>query len=126
MHTDTDLGPESDLNRTIKELEKLIGKNWKRLAREFKFTPTDIAAIEHKDPRDLFEQIHQCFFKWKMQEGNSATVTKLRTALTEAGLQHILKQLDSSLAGIHNGKISIIIYVTYHIHNEAYGIKYSP
>ena len=122
MYTDTDRtrGAESDLNRMIKELEKLIGTDWKRLAREFNFTPTDIDAIEFKDPRNLYEHIHQCFSKWKMQEGNNATVKKLRDALTKAGLQHILMDLDRALAGVQYSRNSV--YTKCIICSEAYGI----
>ena len=78
----------------IRKLSDHIGKNWKKVARELKFSQTDVHAIEYSGRDDLKEQIHLFFEEWKMREGKSATVKMLVDALKEARLQGILDELN--------------------------------
>ena len=91
----------------VRKLSDHIGKNWKKVARELKFPPTDVDAIEYKARDDLKEQIHLFFEAWKMREGSRATVKMLVDALKEANLQGILDEL---MTGI-NSPTSICMYI---------------
>ena len=71
------------------------------MARRLNFTTTDIDAIEHRDERDLKEQIHRFFDEWKMREGVDASVQKLLEAARAAGLHAILDELQLALPGVH-------------------------
>lgn len=88
-----------DLDAVINELKDHIGKDWKKVARELKFTQTDIDVIEYRERNDLREQIHLFFSGWKMREGTGATVQKLIDALKAARLQGILDSLSNALPG---------------------------
>ena len=77
-----------DRDAYITEVSKRIGKDWKRLARQF-MLDTDIDAIEYDNPSDLKEQIFQFFRKWKQQLGENATVERLSEGLKAAGLQEL-------------------------------------
>ena len=82
-----------DLEAFINEISKLIGLEWKFLARALEFEQTDIDAIEYKDIRNLKEQIYQMFHEWKKQEGQRATAGRLLSAIKEADLHELLKGL---------------------------------
>ena len=86
-----------DLELYIRIVSKQIGQDWKKLARTFKFTKTDIDAIQHNNMGNLEEQIAQVFIKWKMQYGSAAKPQALVDAVIEAELTrviHALKQAD--------------------------------
>ena len=82
-----------DLEAFISEISKLIGLEWKFLARELKFDQTDIDAIEYKDVLNLKEQIYQMFYQWKKKEGQGATAGLLLAAIKQAELHELLKVL---------------------------------
>ena len=58
-------------------LKLSIGNKWKFLARKLDFEETEIDAIEYGNPRDLEEQVHQLFYRWKRHQGLAATGSKL-------------------------------------------------
>lgn len=62
-------------------LKPSIGNKWKFLARKLDFEETEIDAIEYRNPRDLEEQVHQLFYRWKRHQGLDATVSKLIDAV---------------------------------------------
>ena len=95
----------------IRKLSDHIGKNWKKVARELKFSPTDVDAIEYKARDDLKEQIHLFFEAWKMREGSRATVKMLDDALKKANLQGIL----DVMTGIYHILFVMANYST-HLH----------
>ena len=74
-----------DLDAFIGELFDLVGHSWKFLARELGFMDTDIAALQHDNPYNLREQIHQMFNQWKRREGNGATKERLLLAMKSVG-----------------------------------------
>ena len=90
----------ADVDNVIDVLKDHVGKDWKKVARELKFTQTDIDAIEYRERNDLKEQIHLFFNEWKMREGAGATVQKLVDAVEAARLQGILDNIRSALPGI--------------------------
>ena len=72
------------------------------MARELGFNTTDIDAIEHRDERDLREQIHQLFEKWKMGQGRAASVENLTEAVKRSDLpQDNLVELQRALPGVY-------------------------
>ena len=85
----------------IEVLSKCIGKKWKELAHQLKFSPTDIDAIEYDNRGQLKEQIFQLFHKWKQQQGQDASAQVLIEGLRAAGLQ---EELDS----LGKGELSCI------------------
>ena len=95
------LFPDSaDVDRVINELKELVGRDWKKVARELRFSRTDIDAIELRERDDLKEQIHLFFEKWKMREGSNAAIQQLVDAVKAAQLQGILDELQRALPGI--------------------------
>lgn len=76
-----------------------VGKDWKKVARELKFSQTAIDAIEYKGRDDLKEHIHLFFEEWKMREGRAATVQMLVAAVKAARLQRILDEIMRLLPG---------------------------
>ena len=90
----------ADVDGVIDVLKDHVGKDWKKVARELKFTQTDIDAIEYRERNDLKEQIHLFFNDWKMREGTGATAQKLVDAIRAARLQGILDNIRSALPGI--------------------------
>ena len=91
---ETLLPTADDVDSFIRKLSDHIGKNWKKVARELKFSQTGVDAIEYKARDDLKEQIHLFFEEWKMREGSRATVKMLVDAFKKAGLQGILDELN--------------------------------
>ena len=91
----------ADVDGVIDVLKDHVGKDWKKVARELKFTQTDIDAIEYRERNDLKEQIHLFFNDWKMHEGTGATAQKLVDAIRAARLQGILDNIRSALPGIY-------------------------
>lgn len=69
------------------------------MARELKFTRTEIDQIVNKERDDLKEQIHLFFEDWKMMKGSNATVEILISAIQTAKLKDILDQLQRDLPG---------------------------
>ena len=76
----------------IEVLSKCIGKKWKELAHQLKFSPTGIDAIEYYNRGHLKEQICQFFYEWRQWQGKDASAEILIKGLRAAGLQ---EQLDS-------------------------------
>ena len=89
----------ADLDRVINVLKELVGRDWKKVARELKFSRTDIDAIEHRARDDLREQIYLFFEDWKMREGSNAAIHQLVDALKAAQLPDILDELRHKLPG---------------------------
>ncbi len=83
------------MERSIKVLSEHIGSRWKALARGLKFTQTVIDAVEYNNPRDLQEQIHDFFHRWRQQEGRGATVEKLTEGLKAAKLENFLRCMET-------------------------------
>ena len=102
-----------DLEVFISEISKLIGLEWKFLARALEFEQTDIDAIEYKDIRNLKEQIYQMFHEWKIREGQRATAGRLLSAIKEAELHELLKGLrEKSVISLRlQSKFSYIIAI---------------
>ncbi len=80
----------------IKEISDHIGRGWMVLARSLRFTETDIDSIEYANERDLKEQIHQFFSRWKQRVGQEATRDMLYAALYDGELNELLKKLDKT------------------------------
>ena len=90
----SDATPHS-LDAYIRVLSDLIGQDWKCLARELGLSKTDIDALEYNNVRNLKEQICQFFHTWKTQEGNDASVEKLREGVRNAGLHVVEREAES-------------------------------
>ncbi len=92
--------PERDtvesVDALIREISDHIGRGWMVLARSLQFTEIDIDSIEHANERDLKEQIHQFFSRWKRRDGQEATRDMLYTALYDGELNELLKKLDKT------------------------------
>ncbi len=80
----------------IREISDHIGRGWMVLARNLGFTETDIDSIEYANERDLKEQIHQFFSRWKQRVGQEATRDMLYAALYDGELNELLKKLDKT------------------------------
>ena len=87
----------SPVDEYLRELRNHIGKQWKALARELGFYPTDIDAIEHDNPLQLKEQIHKFIVKWKNREGRNASTEKLRCGLIEADLYGVQRSIEEKM-----------------------------
>ncbi len=61
------------LDKLIKQVSKVIGRDWKPLARILEFEETEIDEIEYREPKDLREQIVQFFHRWRRMKGNLAS-----------------------------------------------------
>ena len=59
-------------------LHETLGAKWKSLAKELGFSLTDVDSIIERNQRDLQEQIHEFFDKWKQREGHDATLSCFR------------------------------------------------
>ena len=68
-----------------------IGHDWKQLARQLKFSETDIVAIEYDNRFSLKEQIYQLFRQWKGREGDGATSRVLLDGVRKARLNGVLE-----------------------------------
>ncbi len=84
------------VDQSIKVLSEHIGTRWKALARGLNFTQTMIDTVEVNNPRDLQEQIHDFFHRWKQREGRGATVEKLTEGLRAAKLEDCLGWIEAS------------------------------
>ncbi len=88
--------PERDtvesVDALIREISDHIGRGWMVLARSLQFTETDIHSIEYANERDLKEQIHQLFSRWKRRDGQEATRDMLYAALYDSELIELLKE----------------------------------
>ena len=101
----------ADIGRVINVLRELVGKDWKKVARELKFSRTDIDAIEHRERDDLKEQIYLFFDKWKMREGSNAAIQQLVDAIKAAQLPDILDELRRALPGTSHVCMIVVQYV---------------
>ncbi|XP_064384700.1 uncharacterized protein LOC135333630 isoform X1 [Halichondria panicea] len=55
------------LDELIEQVSKIIGRDWKPLARKLEFEETEIDAIEDGNAQDFSEQIYR---KWMLEKGN--------------------------------------------------------
>lgn len=77
-------------------LHETLGAKWKSLAKELGFSQTDVDCIIERNQRDLQEQIHEFFDKWKQREGHDATLSKLQEAVRRhRGLRSLLADPSS-------------------------------
>lgn len=119
------LGAEGvDLKMVIASISKHIGQDWKSLGRAFRFTKTDIDAIQLNDVCNLKEQIAQLFIKWEMQEGLAATPQALVDALIENQLNQVIQALKQE--GLLQRKgifLNLCIYVLSFIYVCAFFLR---
>ena len=101
----------ADLDHAINVLKELLGKDWKKVARELKFSRTDIDAIEHRARDDLKEQIYLFFEDWKMREGSNAAIQQLVDAIKAAQLPDILDELRCALPGTSHVCMIVVQYI---------------
>lgn len=99
---------EIELDDSIIELSRHIGKDYKRLARALGIYKTDIEAIEYRDPRDLKEQIYEFFEFWKQKEGMNASVGQLMWGLEKAELSEVLEKMKTFTKGIRVETLSCL------------------
>lgn len=77
-----------------------IGKRWKDLARNLKFTETDVGTIESDKGSTKECCIELLAVRWMKQEGEDATVERLAEGLTTIGLKSVAEILLGVLSGV--------------------------
>lgn len=100
------IGIESDnastcvIDRHAREIvAKLIGDSWRELARNLPwhikpiFVDAKIQNIHAEFPNSQYEAAHKVFSEWHGDQGDGATLEKLRYTLIKIGKQHIAKEL---------------------------------
>lgn len=86
------INPPSCLNEAIDFVVDNIGsRDWRFLVRDLGVKETDITYIVDNHPRDVRNQIYQCFSLWKSREGSKATVHRLIPILKKMCRNDILE-----------------------------------
>ncbi|PFX24954.1 hypothetical protein AWC38_SpisGene10447 [Stylophora pistillata] len=88
-----------DIMHTLR-LPDRIGKRWKDLARNLKFTETDVGTIESDKGSTKECCIELLAVRWMKQEGEDATVERLAEGLTTIGLKSVAEILQGVLSGV--------------------------
>lgn len=88
-----------DIMHTLR-LPDRIGKRWKDLARNLKFTETDVGTIESDKGSTKECCIELLAVRWMKQEGEDATVERLAEGLTTIGLKSVAEILLGVLSGV--------------------------
>ncbi|XP_014773860.1 FAS-associated death domain protein [Octopus bimaculoides] len=91
----------SILDDAISYVVKHIGsRDWRFLVRDLGVSETDISYIADENPRNVREQIYQCFLLWKSTQGSNATIHRLTQILNKMHRNDILEGLKK-LNGQH-------------------------
>lgn len=85
-----------DFEIFIKVPSEHIGTDWKALARARELSRTDIDAIEYENRFNLKDQIYEFFYKWKQQEGKTASIQKLVSGLKAEKLEEPLRKMGEA------------------------------